>query len=55
MVDDLYNDGSIYQAGSFADGVWPVGGLFEMGINPFFGRVGGRSHSDAVLDTQASS
>ena len=29
MVDDLWNDGSIYQAGSFADGVWPVGGLFE--------------------------
>ena len=34
MVDDLYNDGSIYMTGSFADGVWPVGGLFEMDVDP---------------------
>ena len=37
MVDDLYTDGSIYNAGTFADGVWPVGGLYEKGINPSTG------------------
>ena len=50
MVDDLYNDGSIYMAGSFADGVWPVGGLFENGINPYFGEIAKADHSDAVID-----
>ncbi len=34
MVDHLWTDGSIYQAGSFAKGVWPVGGLFEQGVGP---------------------
>ena len=53
MIDDLYNDGSIYNAGSFADGVWPVGGLFELGVNPYFGEVAAADHSDAVLDTDA--
>ena len=37
MVNDVYNDGSIYTAGRFADTVWPVGGLFELGINPATG------------------
>ncbi len=50
MVDDLYNDGSIYSTGSFADGVWPVGGLFENGINPYFGEIAKADHSDAVID-----
>ena len=51
MVSDLYNDGTVYNLGSFADGVWPVGGLFEKGIVPFFGEVSGAAdHSDAVLD-----
>ena len=31
MVDDLYGEGMIYQVGSFANGVWPVGGLYESG------------------------
>ena len=53
MVDDLYNDGSIYSTGSFADGVWPVGGLFENGINPYFGEIEQADHSDAVLDPGA--
>ncbi len=30
MVD--FSDGGVYNTGSFADGVWPVGGLFENGI-----------------------
>ena len=53
MVDHLYTDGSIYTVGSFADGVWPVGGLFERGINPYFGEFAGADHSNAVLDTTA--
>ena len=53
MVNDLYNDGSIYDLGSFADGVWPVGGLFELGVNPYFGEINGADHSDAVVDTNA--
>lgn len=50
MVDDLYHDGSIYMTGSFADGVWPVGGLFENGINPYFGEIEQADHSDAAID-----
>jgi lactocepin len=53
MVDDLWNDGSIYTVGSFADGVWPVGGIFENGINPFFGEIEMVDHSDAVIDPTA--
>ena len=34
MVDDIWNDGSIYLTGSFADGVWPVGGLYEPDVDP---------------------
>ncbi len=37
MVNDIYNDGSIYSVGKFADNVWPVAGLFELGINPATG------------------
>ncbi|MBQ6273757.1 MAG: S8 family serine peptidase [Oscillospiraceae bacterium] len=33
MVDDLWGDGYIYNVGSFADGVWPVGGLLELGVD----------------------
>ena len=29
FVNDLYNDGSIYSIGSFAQDVWPVGGLYN--------------------------
>ena len=36
--------------GSFADGVWPVGGLFENGINPYFGEIEQADHSDAAID-----
>jgi hypothetical protein len=34
MVDDIWYDGSIYLTGSFADGVWPVGGLYEPDVDP---------------------
>ena len=37
MVNDIYNDGSIYNVGKFADNVWPVAGLCELGINPATG------------------
>lgn len=53
MVDHLYTDGSIYNVGSFADGVWPVGGIFENGINPYFGEIEKADHSDAVIDPTA--
>ena len=56
MVKDIYNDGSIYNLGSFAQGVWPVGGVYEQGIIPYFGAIGaseGTNHSDAVLDETA--
>ena len=32
MVEDLYNVGNIWSVGYFADGVWPVGGLYEKGV-----------------------
>ena len=51
MVNDIYYDGTIYNLGSFAAGVWPVGGLFEQGIIPYFGKIeSAADHSDAVLD-----
>ncbi len=51
MVKDLYTDGSVYNLGSFADGVWPVGGLYEQGKNPYFGEINKASdHSEAVID-----
>ena len=55
MVYDLFNDGSVFSLGSFADNVWPVGGLFELGVNPFFGKLsdGAEDHSDAVIDEDA--
>ena len=56
MVDDLYEEGMILNAGSFADNVWPVGGLYEKGINPYFGEIGASvgDHTDAVIDTDAA-
>ena len=50
MVDDLWYNGAIYQAGSFADGVWPVGGLYEPGVNPadFVYSVGGKTSVEAI-------
>ncbi len=32
MIEDLYNVGNIWSVGYFADGVWPVGGLYEKGV-----------------------
>jgi len=53
MVNQLYSDGSIYNLGAFADSVWPVGGLFELGTNPYFGKLAAADHSDAVVDVEA--
>ena len=36
-VNDIYNDGSVYNLGSFADGVWPVAATYESGVNPATG------------------
>ncbi len=35
LACDIDNTGNVYSVGTFADGVWPVGGLFEMD-NPLF-------------------
>ena len=54
MVDDIYNDGSVYQAGFFADNVWPAAGLYESGVNPCYGfdsAVSPASREEDVLDT----
>ena len=32
MVEDIYHVGNIWNIGSFEDGVWPVGGLYEKGV-----------------------
>ncbi len=52
---DVYNDGTVVSMGCFADGVWPVGGLYEKDYNPYFGPLSssGADHSDAVLDENA--
>ena len=54
MVNDIYEDGTSYNLGSFADSVWPVGGLYEAGINPAngFAANDAADHSDAVIDTE---
>ena len=52
MIDDLYGAGDIYNAGTFADGVWPVGGLYEKGINPATG-FEPFAKNDAEIDVNA--
>ncbi|MBQ4425744.1 MAG: S8 family serine peptidase [Lachnospiraceae bacterium] len=58
MVNDIYSDGSIYHLGKFGDGVWPVGGLFEMGVNPYFGPISesgtNERHSDAEINENSA-
>ncbi|MBQ6478071.1 MAG: S8 family serine peptidase [Erysipelotrichaceae bacterium] len=51
FVKDLWNEGSIYTLGSFADGVWPVAGLFNSDQKDQFitESFAGR-HADAVID-----
>ncbi len=48
-VADIYNDGSVYNLGSFADSVWPVGGILNDNQKEMIGieRV---SHADAQID-----
>ena len=41
MVWDCEDTGEIFQAGAFADGTWPVGGLFQLGVNPVAGQAAG--------------
>ncbi len=54
MVEDIYNVGNVWTIGYFADGVWPVGGLYQKGVadvgmsvsQPF-------DRSDAVIEGYA--
>ena len=48
-IADIYADGSIYNLGSFADGVWPVGGLFNDNLKELIGIESDR-HADAQID-----
>lgn len=37
MVQDLYGkEPLVFPVGTFADGVWPVGGLFQLDVRPYF-------------------
>ncbi len=49
FVMDIYNDGTIYSLGKFADGVWPVAGLYNDYEKEAIGALGA-DHSDAVVD-----
>ncbi len=54
MVYDLYNDGSIFTLGSFADSVWPVSGLYDENIKEMIGIESTSSrHADASVDEAA--
>ena len=52
VLVDMVETGGVYTVGSFADGVWPVGGLFELDYNPYLDTesVPAIDHSDAVID-----
>ena len=53
MVEDLYNDGTIWNVGKFADGVWPVGGLYEAGEYQW-GLAASSDKSGAVIEAEAT-
>lgn len=54
MVYDLYNDGSIFKLGSFADSVWPVSGLYSQEVKELIGAENASSrHADATVDEAA--
>ncbi len=51
---DLSDTRGIYNMGSFADEVWPVGGLFELGKNPAFSSASaGTDYSSRVKEENA--
>ncbi len=51
FVNDLYNDGAIFKAGSFAPDVWPVGGLWNENIKSMIGIAAeGGDKAAAVID-----
>ena len=52
FVNDLYNDGAIYNLGSYADSVWPVSGLFNDEELHLIGQstAGSASKDSFVLD-----
>ncbi len=52
IMIDLFETGGVYTVGSFADSVWPVGGLFELGVNPAapVAEPAAFDHSNAVID-----
>ena len=54
LIDDLWGEEpAVYDVGSFADNVWPVGGLIELGIIPGAEIPSGAVRPDAVIDGMA--
>ena len=55
FVNDLYNEGSIFNAGSFAPQVWPVGGLYTDAEKELIGLTAPEdpTKAEAVLDESA--
>ena len=54
MVEDLYNIGNIWSVGYFADGVWPVGGLYEAGNYTVGQSASSPAKTNAVLEAAAT-
>ena len=51
IVNDIYNDGSVYKLGSFADSVWPVSGLYGDEEKELIGiESSSDRHAGAVID-----
>ncbi len=52
FVNDLYNDGEIFNLGYFEDSVWPVGGLYNDAEKTLIGLsgAGGSEKAEAVLE-----
>ena len=48
--EDFYGEGSIFNLGSFADDVWPVGGLYNQDLKDLIGA----DHSAALIDESAT-
>ena len=51
-IADIYNDGTVYNLGSFADSVWPVGGILNDNLKEMIGIESNR-HADAQIDPEA--
>ena len=52
FVKDIFEDGTIFNLGSFNTSVWPVGGLYNDDLKTLIG-IGDNDHSDALVDEEA--